>query len=130
MISEPSRRSKRGQKAYRKGKWAESLSCLILRIKGYKIIKRRYKSRQGEIDIVASKGNRLAFIEVKARPTIAAGAEAVAPQQQHRLHRAAALFHAHNRGFSHYTMSFDLMLVAPWHLPVHIKNAFPCSTLL
>ena len=121
------RRHERGEKAHAKGHRAESLCCLALRLKGYKIIARRYKSHQGEIDIVAERGNALAFIEVKARPNLSAAGEAVSPHQQARLCRTASLFHAHNRGYSHYTMRFDVMYVLPWHWPIHIVNAFPAD---
>lgn len=119
-------RSSRGKKAHKRGTRAEKLCCWILRLKGYKILATRYKTHQGEIDIVALRGVNLAFIEVKSRPDLAAASEAVSPQQQERLCRTAALFHAHNRGYSRCSMRFDIMLVVPWRWPVHIQNAFAC----
>lgn len=129
-MTEENRKDKRrvrGEKAHARGRRAESFCCLALRLKGYKIIARRYKSHQGEIDIVAARGELLAFIEVKARPSLAAAGEAVSTHQQARLCRTASLFHAHNRGYSHYTMRFDVMYVLPWHWPIHIENAFPAD---
>jgi putative endonuclease len=41
----------------------------LLRLKGYAVVARRYKTPVGEIDLVALKGKRLAFIEVKRRKT-------------------------------------------------------------
>ena len=55
--------------AYRHGVFAETLAALLLRLKGYAIVARRYKTPVGEIDLVALKGRRLAFIEVKRRKT-------------------------------------------------------------
>lgn len=127
MTPHPHRkRSARGRKANKQGHRAETLCKLLLRLKGYKIIATRYKTHQGEIDIVATRGKVLAFIEVKSRPNILAAHEAVSMQQQERLCRTGALFHAHNRGYSHYIMRFDIMLILPWRWPRHIKNAFPC----
>lgn len=121
------KRAARGSKAHKQGHRAEGLCCLFLRLKGYKIIVRRYKTHQGEIDIVAKRGQELAFIEVKSRPNYIAASEAVTPHQQNRLCRTATLFHAHYRGYSQCHMRFDIMFVLPWHLPIHIQNAFPCT---
>src|SRR5690348_10908885 len=56
-------------KAYRSGLFAETLTALLLRLRGYRIVAQRYKTPVGEIDLVALKGKRLAFIEVKRRRT-------------------------------------------------------------
>jgi len=53
--------------AYRHGLLAETVAALLLRLKGHRIIARRYKTPVGEIDLVALKGKRLAFAEVKLR---------------------------------------------------------------
>jgi Uncharacterised protein family UPF0102 len=54
-------------RAYRRGLFAESIAALLLRLKGHRIIARRYKTPVGEIDLVALKGKRLAFVKVKQR---------------------------------------------------------------
>jgi putative endonuclease len=56
-------------RAYRSGLFAETLTALLLRLKGHRIVAQRYKTPVGEIDLVALKGRRLAFIEVKRRKT-------------------------------------------------------------
>ena len=56
-------------RAYRSGVFAETLAALLLRLKGHRVVARRYKTPVGEIDLVALKGKRLAFIEVKRRKT-------------------------------------------------------------
>jgi len=56
-------------KAYRSGLFAETLTALLLRLKGQRIVAQRYRTPVGEIDLVALKGKRLAFIEVKRRKT-------------------------------------------------------------
>jgi len=55
------------QKAWRYGQAAEAICTLSLRLRGYRILARRFKTPLGEIDIIARRGNRIAFIEVKAR---------------------------------------------------------------
>ncbi|MEZ5759409.1 MAG: YraN family protein [Emcibacteraceae bacterium] len=55
------------KKAYKWGQLAELFASLMLRFKGYSIVARRYKTRVGEIDIIARKGPLTIFCEVKAR---------------------------------------------------------------
>ncbi|HUU66777.1 MAG TPA: YraN family protein [Methyloceanibacter sp.] len=52
-----------------RGVFAETLAAALYRLKGYRIVARRYKTPVGEIDLVALKARRLAFIEVKRRRT-------------------------------------------------------------
>jgi putative endonuclease len=51
----------------RTGQRGETLAALLLRLKGYKILERNYKCRQGEIDIIASRKGVLVFVEVRTR---------------------------------------------------------------
>ena len=61
--------SEKRVRAYRHGLLAETIAALLLRLKVHRIIARRYKTLDGEIDLVALKGKRLAFVEVKQRKT-------------------------------------------------------------
>ena len=124
-----SSRSQRGLVAYKRGHFAEWLCLLSLWLKGYKIIATRYKTHQGEIDLVACRGKTLAFIEVKARPDELAAGQAVSQHQQTRLARTGALFLSRQRGFSRFAVRFDVMLVLPWRWPKHIENAFSPPSL-
>lgn len=49
------------------GQWGEDVACENLIIKGYTICERNYRIGHYELDIVAMKGNRIVFIEVKTR---------------------------------------------------------------
>ena len=73
------------------GKLGENLAVEELESRGYAILERRYRTRHGEIDIVARDGDTLVFVEVKARVTSEFGtaAEAVTRQKQLRLARMA-----------------------------------------
>ncbi len=55
------------------GKLAENLSCQFLKTKGYNIIERNFRSRYGEIDVVARKNNILIFIEIRSKSGSAFG---------------------------------------------------------
>ena len=50
----------------KKGELGEDIACRYLACKGYSILERNYTRRCGEIDIVARKGKKLHFVEVKA----------------------------------------------------------------
>src|SRR5688572_30155793 len=49
------------------GELGENLACAELERRGYAILARRYRTRFGEIDIVAREGDTIVFVEVKAR---------------------------------------------------------------
>ena len=51
----------------RVGKEGEDITAKYLSDKGYKILERNYHTRFGEIDLIASKNNVLAFVEVKLK---------------------------------------------------------------
>jgi putative endonuclease len=73
------------------GKLGEDLAVAELERRGYAILARRYRTRCGEIDIVAEDEGTLVFVEVKARVTAEFGtaAEAVTRQKQLKLVRMA-----------------------------------------
>jgi hypothetical protein len=72
----------RRRAAYRRGHASESLAAWRLRLVGYRILARRYRTKMGEIDLVARRGCVIAFIEVKYRNELVAGLEAVTPHAQ------------------------------------------------
>lgn len=71
----------------RLGKLGENLACDALRRQGYAILARGYRTRVGEIDIVAADGQTIVFVEVKTRRDTRCGApaEAVTWLKQRRI---------------------------------------------
>jgi len=118
-VNSPARR-----RAERKGQWAEAVAAILLQAKGYRILERRFRSRAGEIDLIARRGKRLAFVEVKLRPVLSDAAWAVTPRQQARIARAAEHWLAKNEVKGDFDVSFDVMAVVPWKWPRHIASAF------
>lgn len=55
------------------GKWGEGLAARYLEEQGYQIVARNWRTRQGELDLVAQAGEMLVFVEVKTRRGRAAG---------------------------------------------------------
>jgi putative endonuclease len=72
----------------------ENIACAELLQRGYAILERRYRTRYGEIDIVARDGDVTVFIEVKTRDgeEFGHGAEAVTPWKQRRIAKMAVDF--------------------------------------
>lgn len=116
--------SKRRRKAHARGHSAESWAAWYLRLTGWRILKRRYKTRAGEIDLIAKKRKTVAFVEVKARKTRAAALEAVTPASQRRIANAARIFVTEHPKAGFFTLRFDVIVIRPWALPERIENAF------
>jgi putative endonuclease len=112
-------------RAYRSGLFAETLAATLLRLKGYTIVVRRYKTPVGEIDLVALKGRRLAFVEVKRRKSAEDAAWTLPAKPRRRIVRAAQYWLAAHPDFSGHDLVFDVVLTAPWAWPRYIANAFP-----
>jgi len=108
--------------SYKKGLIAEKSAALLLRLKGYKILQCRYKTRYGEIDIIARQGRLVAFVEVKARRDQRTALEAVSLRSQKRIYDTASYFLSEYPDFQDYDMRFDVISVAPGKFPVHFEN--------
>ena len=111
-------------RAYRAGLWAETLAALYLQAAGYRIVKRRYKCRAGEIDLIARKGRVLVIIEVKARRNMRDALEAVSPRNRQRVERAALVFLSQNPFYQDHDMRFDILALALPFSIQHLDNAW------
>jgi putative endonuclease len=114
--------------AFRTGLSAESRAAVYLVAKGYRILARRFRTPQGEIDIVARRRNLLAFVEVKARNSLDEAAYAVTPRQQQRIIGAAESWLMTHPEHANFELRFDAVLIAPRRLPRHLLAAFDAST--
>jgi putative endonuclease len=114
--------------AFRTGLSAESRAAAFLMAKGYRILAKRFRTRYGEIDIVARRRNLLAFVEVKARATLDDAAYALTARQQARIIEAAQAWLIAHPEQAEFELRFDAMLIAPRRLPRHLQAAFDAST--
>ena len=112
------------RRAWRRGRWAETLCVWYLRLCGYRILARDFRVPVGEIDIVARRGSVLVMVEVKARTSRSDGASAILARQRSRIRRAAEAFLVRNPQLAHLDVRFDAMLVAPRAWPSHIADAW------
>lgn len=111
------------------GKLGEDVATRELARQGYSILARRYRTRFGEIDIVAQDGPTLVFVEVKARRSDACGsaAESVTTWKQRRI-AAMALDYLARTGRTDAPCRFDVIAIdnagSPSARVQHIKDAF------
>jgi len=111
------------------GRAGEDLAARHLEARGFRILERRFRTRDGEIDLVAADGGTVVFVEVKARSGAACGrpAEAVDGRKQRRLLRAARVW-LHRHGATEGPCRFDVVeiLSRPGEKVIahHIADAF------
>ena len=76
------------------GLWGEKQAARYLRKQGFRVLENRFRCREGEIDLVVSRGPYLCFVEVKLRRNaeMAEAREFVTPGKQRRV-RTAALYY-------------------------------------
>jgi putative endonuclease len=110
--------------AERRGRRAETAALLLLRLKGYRLLARRWHSPVGEVDLIMRKGATTAFIEVKQRLNHDAAVAAVSPRQARRIAAAAASWLGHDARAAAGACRFDIVTVSPYLWPRHIANAF------
>ncbi|MGG5808240.1 YraN family protein [Falsiroseomonas sp. CW058] len=94
-----------------RGRQAEARAAAALEAEGWTVLARRVRTGAGEIDLVAERAGLLAFVEVKARPTLAEAAFALRPAQRRRLVGAAGAWLAAHPGRGAAGIRFDVLLV-------------------
>lgn len=111
------------QLAERSGRDGEARAAFWLRAKGWSILDRRVKTPSGEIDLVARRGNCIAFVEVKWRRKSVDLDFAI---DEYRLARVAAAVEcvAHRYAENGEDIRIDVILLAPGAFPRHIANAW------
>ena len=115
---------KRRRKAYRWGYSSEWLAAAALLLKGFRIVARRYRTKLGEIDLIARRGNLVLIVEVKARKTLIEAMDAITRDSERRIEGAADLWLARQRDHAKLSVRFDMVAVLPWRWPVHVENVF------
>jgi putative endonuclease len=112
------------RRANRFGRRAEWIAAAWLTLKGYRIVARRFSVAGGEIDIVARRGDVVAFVEVKARPGLDEAATAIGEAKRRRLSSAARVWLTRNPWAMGATLRGDAVWVAPRRFPRHVAAAY------
>ncbi|WP_341764144.1 YraN family protein [Candidatus Tisiphia endosymbiont of Beris chalybata] len=109
-------------KKFTLGLIAEYITIIIYKLQFYQILYHRKKYYVGEIDIIALRGQKLVFIEVKARKSLEY--RILSTKQQTRIKRSVSIFLNSNPKYQNYCIRFDLVIIRPYALPIIIKNAW------
>ncbi len=105
-----------------RGREAEERVARYLRRRGWQVLDRNARGGRGELDIVARKGDMLAFVEVKRRQRREDGLLAVHADKQARLRSAAQAWLTRHPEHAGLTCRFDLVLVSPGIVGVRIEH--------
>lgn len=117
------------------GNSAERIAAWLLRLKGYRILARRFRAGAGEIDLIAARGDVVAFVEVKARRRMDDAVIAITPDKQRRIASAARVWLARNPERVQCTLRLDAVFLSElsWAairrgtlgMPRHLTNIAP-----
>ena len=116
--------SNQRRRAHQRGMRAEWLAIALLRLKGYSILARRYNAPGGEIDVVARRGDTIAFVEVRQRAVLETAQGSVTPQKRQRIRRAVRHWLTRHPAAMVRTLRADAIFLAPRRWPRHVQNLF------
>lgn len=106
------------------GQLGEDLATSFCRKQNFKIVKRNYRCRFGEIDLIASQGNVLHFIEVKNRTRdLIPGRYAVNASKQRHIGQSAQNYLLENQLSNDYLVSFDVIEITDGKIEF-LENCF------
>lgn len=97
---------------------------MFLMARGYRILAMRYRVRAGEVDIIARRGEVIAFVEVKARRDLMVAIDAVTFASQNRIRAAGDHWLARQPDAARLSLRYDIVAIVPWMWPRHIEDAF------
>jgi len=111
------------------GKIGEEKAIVFLKNNGYKILDKNFRTRFGEIDIIAEEKNDIVFIEVKTRTNYSFGVPqlAVDIKKQKKITKAA-LHYIKIKNISNKNFRFDVVAQINDKIEL-IKNAFTCPSI-
>ncbi len=112
------------KQAEKRGRRAEWLAAMFLRLKGYKVLETRFKTSGGEIDIIAKMGQTLVAVEVKQRPNLQLSHDALTATGLRRIENAAAAYQENHANLHELDLRFDAIFVLPNLRIHHLKDAW------
>ena len=104
-------RQKQGRLSYLKGLAAEEQVANAYLRNGFEVVERRWKTKEGEVDLIARHKDKLYFVEVKSSKTFESALEQITPKQQQRIHDAALRYLAEKAKKLEVDCRFDAALV-------------------
>ena len=111
----------------KKGTAGEQQAASLLENEGYTIIAKNYRSKRGEIDIVATYEESIVFIEVKSWQVYQLEdlAYVIGPEKRRRIIATSMVFLSKHREYSHYTVRYDVVFLdGQKNRAKHLYNVF------
>ena len=108
-----------------KGRAGEDAAASFLEEKGIKILEKNFRSRVGEIDIVATEGETLIFVEVKAWSLYGLDAleYAIDNKKRHKIIETSKYFLYLHRKYRYMAVRYDVIFVSSEGI-THLASAF------
>ena len=109
--------------SYKSGVDAEEICTKFLSEKKFAITATRYKTKDGEVDIIAQNKTTLIFVEVKKRKNFGFD-DPISTKQKKRIANAALQYISENPEISNLDMRFDSIFVDSQNQLTHIEDAW------
>lgn len=111
---------------FEKGKKGEEIAERFLRDKGYSILKKRFRSRYGEIDLIGVKDKEMVFIEVKYRKKSFLSLESISSQKMERIQITANIFLQKNPILEkeYPFLRFDVIITSCFKVVKHLEGVW------
>ena len=109
----------------KKGRAGEEAAALLLEEKGMRILERNFRSRTGEVDIIALDGETLVFIEVKTWTVYGIDAleQALDAKKQRKIIETSKYFLSLHREYRYMAVRFDVIFISSERI-THLASAF------
>ena len=107
---------------YERGRWSELAAAALLMAKGYRVLARRHRTPYGEIDLIAVRGRRLVFVEVKQRASQEAAEASISSSQARRIATAAQFWVSRHPRYRDHAVGLDIIFMMPRRWPQHIRD--------
>ena len=110
-----------------KGMLGEKTAAAYMKNRGFRIVTQNYRAPRGEIDLIATFGDLLCFIEVKTWDSypVESIEQSIDRKKQRKIISAARYFLATNHQFNEMAVRFDVIILSKQRKDIkHIMNAF------
>lgn len=119
-MARPNTQSRR--RAEQRGRRGEIFAEIALITRGFRVVARRFKTKAGEVDLIARRGKLIVIVEVKARKTLSEAHDAVTSTALRRIEAAGDIWLARQKDHAELSIRYDLIAVLPGKWPVHVPS--------